>query len=553
MLGRFRFLSIVIIFGFGALLARLFTLQVVYAHKYRALAKEQHSRSGNLPAPRGSIYSSDNFPLTLDETSYLLYAEPKVIEDPQEIALALSKLINRDYSELLESLGPSDLWWIKLADGLDLTLKKQIESLSFSGLGFEAKTTRFYPENDLALEVLGFVGKDQDDNPQGYFGLEGYYNEDLTGRSGRITQDVSALGEPILSGFYNQVSALAGRDLVLTLNRDMQFLVELRLKKAMSDFGAKSGDVVILEPETGAILTMASYPKQASPSAFANNTIGETYEPGSVMKAVTMSAAINEGVVEPQTTMQDSGPVVYSGHTVDNWDGKHHGEETMVEILQHSNNIGAAWVGGKLGAKTLREYFLKFGFGEKLGLDLEGEGTGVVRPLSEWGDIDLATAAFGQGISVTPLQMASALATIANGGVYQKPYIVGAIRDSGANEKSYLVKPAKGVRVLKKAKAEVITEMLTQAVSGGEGKFAVLKNYKISGKTGTAQIPIDGKYDPQKTNATFIGFLPNSRKFVMLVRLCEPQSSLWASETAEPLWMDIAQDLIRYYGIEPDY
>jgi len=550
---RFRLCSTLIALCFIAVTARIFYIQILKGPNYKVLARNQYKRSLDLSAPRGTIYSDDNFPLCLDKTSYLLYGEPKKISNSQKVAGALSDLLGISAQDLADKLSNKDLWWVKISDGLDLELKQRIESLSFEGVGFEPQTARFYPENDLARELLGFVSKDEQGRSRGYFGVEGFYNEDLSGRAGRLVQDVGALGNPILSGAYSKVSALAGRDIILTINRDIQFLVEQRLKKGVSDFGARSGTVIVLNPETGAVIAASEYPKQASPSAFSSNAIDEIYEPGSVMKIVTMAAAINEGLVDPLTTMQDSGPITLSGHVVDNWDGKHHGEETMIEILQHSNNIGAAWVGKKLGAKKLREYFIKFGFGEKLGIDLEGESTGVVRSLSEWRDIDLATASFGQGISVTPLQMVSALATIANKGVFQKPYIVSAIKDPGDDGEVYSTKLSKGRKVLDKSKAEVMVEMLSKAVSGGEGKFAVLKNYEVAGKTGTAQIPVGGKYDPQKTNATFLGFLPNSRKFVMLIKLSEPQSSRWASETAEPLWMDIALSLIRYYGIKPDY
>jgi cell division protein FtsI/penicillin-binding protein 2 len=362
-------------------------------------------------------------------------------------------------------------------------------------------------------------------------------------------------------GGYRKVPAEDGRDLVLTINRTLQFIVEKKLNQAVSDYGARGGVVIIMEPRTGAILAMASNDAAPDPEAETKDSpktgdeplridpIALTYEPGSVLKALTMSAAIDTNTVKPQTTFMDSGPITVSGYTIDNWDGKHHGEESMIEVLQHSNNIGAAWVAQKLGAKTLRDYFLRFGLGKPTGIDLEGEDTGVVKDLSEWRPIDLATASFGQGVSVTPLQLTRIFAAIANGGELVRPFVVLELHDA---DRVIKVKPEVVGRPISKKSAEIMVEMLTAAVEGGEAKYYNIKTHKVAGKTGTAQIPVGGRYDPRKTNATFVGFLPHDPRFVMLVMLRQPSSSIYAAETAVPLWMDIARELIVYYGIEPD-
>lgn len=282
---------------------------------------------------------------------------------------------------------------------------------------------------------------------------------------------------------------------------------------------------------------------------FRNPAIAETYEPGSVLKALTMSAGVATNTVSPQTTFVDSGPIVVGDYTIDNWNKKHHGLQTMVEVLQKSNNMGAAFVAQKLGARTLREYFLKFGLGFKLGIDLEGEESGTVKKVAVFKDIDLITNSFGQGIAVTPLQLVSAFATIANGGTLYKPYILEKISQE---EKDIKFEKQSLRQVLPIAKAKVMVEMLTAAAEGGEAKFFVLKKYHVAGKTGTAQIPVPDGYDAQKSNATFVGFLPKSNKFVMLVKLREPSTSIYAAETAVPLWMEITKDLVTYFGIPPD-
>jgi len=492
-----------------------------------------------------------------------MYAEPNKVTDPTKYAKSLSDILEEDPGKKvdleldLKEKVSSDLFWVSLKRNLTDQQKQQVENLGFAGIGFEEEYTRFYPEDTLASTVLGFVGSDKEGNPKGYFGIEGYYDGDLKGVEGIIFQEKDAFGYPIAVGDYKKIPPRNGRSLVLTLDRALQFLIEGRLKDAVEKYGAKSGTILVIEPKTGKIIIMANaFNKDEEGEDFAeeaarNKAIADTYEPGSVVKALTMSAAIDMGKVTPATTYIDDGPKSFSGHIVDTWDGKHYGVETTVSILQHSNNLGAAWVGSVVGAKDLRDYFINFGFGSKLGIDLEGEDTGIIRDLSDWRDIDLATASFGQGISATPLQVVMAFSAIANDGVLMKPFVVeDIIDDSGRILSEFDPKSLR--RVISKESADTMVEMLTEAVSGGEAKFFVSNKYFVAGKTGTAQIPVGGSYDPNKTNATFVGFLPKSKKFVMLVKLEEPRTSIYASETAVPVWMDIAENLAAYYKIPPD-
>ncbi len=581
------FLSFLILITF-----RLFQLQIVEHNKFAALASKQHWGYAEIPAARGRIFSNDGFPLVENQAAYLVYGEPPNVKDVKKTSELLaailveeklktqnSKLLD-DYDlkksetqRLLEALS-QDLQWVPLAHKVLPETKEKIESLGIEGIGFEEEPRRFYPEESLAAHLLGFVGSDEQGQDQGYYGLEGFYNGDLRGRPGRIVEEKDASGQPILLGGYKKIPAENGRDLVLTIDRSLQFMVEQKLSAAVGKYGAESGSVVVVEPQTGAILALANFPtydpsdpflntelaaqiesaesgEQSAKSAeqWKNGAISETYEPGSVLKALMMSAGIDTKTVEPQTTMIDSGPITVSGYTIDTWDGKHHGEETMIEVLQHSNNIGAAWVGQQLGAKTLRSYFLRFGLGEVLGIDLEDEDTGIVKELSEWRPVDLATAAFGQGVSMTPLQLAAIFSTIVNDGKMMKPYVVNEIREGG---RVIRIKPKELAQVISAKSAEIMVEMLTAAVEGGESKFYNLKTHRVAGKTGTAQIPVEGRYDPTKTNATFVGFLPSHPNFVMLVLLRQPSASIYAAETAVPMWMEITKELTVYYGIEPD-
>ena len=588
------FLSLLII-----ITGRLFQLQVLGHEKFSVLAAKQHWGSAEIPAARGRVFSADGFPLVENQIAYLVYGEPPNINNVTTAAQRLGEVLweenpkfeirnssasgdslnlkqiqstndlNSKHEEIerIEGALSQNLQWVPLAHKVSPETKEKIEALGIEGIGFEEEPKRFYPEKTLAAHLLGFVGSDEQGQDQGYYGLEGFYNGDLRGRPGRVVEEKGASGEPILLGNYKKIPAENGRDLMLTLDRSVQFLVEQKLAAAVKKYGAESGSVVVMEPETGAILAMASFPTydpatrkhrtentetqnfSDSVLQWTNPAISETYEPGSVLKALTMSAGIDTKTVKPQTTMQDSGPITVSGYTVDNWDGKHHGEETMIEILQHSNNCGAAWVGQQLGAKQLRNYFLKFGLGEVSGIDLEDEDTGIVKELSEWRPIDLANAAFGQGVSMTPLQLAAIFSTIVNKGVMMRPYLVSEIRE---DSKVISIEPKESARVLSAKSANIMVEMLTAAVEGGESKFYNLKTHRVAGKTGTAQIPIEGRYDPTKTNCTFIGFLPSYPEFVMLVLLRKPSASIYAAETAVPTWMEIARELTVYYGVEPD-
>jgi cell division protein FtsI (penicillin-binding protein 3) len=267
------------------------------------------------------------------------------------------------------------------------------------------------------------------------------------------------------------------------------------------------------------------------------------------MKGVTISAGIDLKKITPQTTFEDSGPVYYSGYKIDNWDGKHYGTQNIIQLLQKSNNIGAAWVGHVIGSKDLYKYFSNFGIGTREGIDLEGEDSGSLRDYKTWTDIDLANISFGQGVSATPLQVLNAFNVIANGGILVQPKIISKI----IGDDKTIEMPVKKIRrAISIDTSDTMIDLLERAVSGGESKYFNLKNYRISGKTGTAQIPDNGKYSSDKTNATFVGFLTTSKRFSMIVRLDRPQASVYAAETAVPLWMEIADDLVKYYGIAPD-
>lgn len=562
---------------------RLISIQIFKHKEYKALALDQHWSLQDLPAKRGDIITSDGYVIAGTQNHYLLYAQPKLVEDPDFVSEKLAELVagfrfdpdaegqleedlfNYYHSKFNQSI-TSDLLWVALEHNISPYEKEVIEQMSIDGVGFEEEPVRYYSEDRLASHVLGFVASNEYGEKQGYFGVEGMFNEELKGKPGRVLQEQDATGTPILLGEYKKSDSVSGRDVILSINRSLQYLVEKALKEGVDKYDAVSGSVILMDPRTGDVLALANYPNYL-PSDFlsieepleesphrmniqrTNLAISQTYEPGSVIKGLTVATAIDLGEVTPGTTFDDSGPKNYSDYTIDNWDGKHYGIQTVVELLQKSNNIGAAWVGHQVGVSKIYEYFTSFGMGTLTGIELEGEDTGYMRDPDIWTDIDLATISFGQGVSATPLQVLNAFNALANGGSLMRPRIVQQIID----DQKEIAIPVKKVRnVISQETSDTMTEMLTEAVSGGEAKYFVLKNYQIAGKTGTAQIPVDGTYHPDKTNATFVGYMTNSRKFSMIVKLEEPKASIYAAETAVPLWMDIAEDLIKYFGIPPD-
>lgn len=576
-------LNILLCFFFvvlGIFVCRLFVIQVLEHNKYKAMASDQYWNLQDIPARRGNILSSDGFLLATTQNHYLIYAEPQKILEKDKTAETLAKIITKfkakdakeaetmepAYLERFKVIVGSNLVWAILEHNITPPQKEEIDALKLEGIGFEEEPVRYYPEGSLAAHVLGFVASDDKGVKTGYYGIEGRLDGDLRGKPGRVVEERDATGSPILVGGHTRVDPINGRDVVLTINRSVQYIVEKKLKEGVEKYDAASGSVIVMDPFTGDIVAMANYPTY-DPANFTdevkettqspqrktlertNLAISETYEPGSVLKGLTISSAIDLKKITPQTTFEDNGPVYYSGYFIDNWDGKHYGTQNIIQLLQKSNNIGASWVGHQVGAKDLYKYFENFGLGVRGGLDLEGEDTGSLRDYNDWTDIDLANISFGQGVSATPLQVVNAFNAIANGGNLMQPKIISKIVDVNKT----IDMPMKIVRrVISKETSNTMVDLLEQAVSGGESKYFNIKNYRVSGKTGTAQIPLNGKYSPDKTNATFVGFLTTSKKFSMIVRLDRPGTSTFAAETATPLWMQITDELVKYYGIAPD-
>jgi stage V sporulation protein D (sporulation-specific penicillin-binding protein) len=570
-------LVVIIFFLFGiGILIRLSYWQVVKAGELSVIAFSQREAVKHIPASRGEILTKDNFPIVTNKRVYSLIADPQMIkaELRKGIAQILSqflltqeeatiageeknKLLDRKSKELEKTLSAPDLSWTNLKNGLSSEEKDRIEKLKINGLDFEEKTVRFYPESSMAAQLVGFVGSDFTGEAKGYFGLEGYYDLELKGKEGLVIQEKDAFNKPILTGIFNTEESRDGKNIVLHVDRTVQSIVEEELRKAVDKYGAKSGWVIVADPMTGAIISMAAFPSY-DPAKFSdypqdlykNPTISETYEPGSTFKVLVMSAAINEQAIKPQTKCQIcDGPYKIDKYLIRTWNDKYYPGQTMTEVIQHSDNIGMVYVSQKLGKDKLLDYLKKFGIGEKTGIDLQEEANVPLKENQNWNSVDSATASFGQGLVVTGIQMIRAVAAIANGGKIMEPHVVSKIV---GEDKTLEFKPKVIRQILKPETARQVTEMMVNAVDNGEAKWAKPAGFRIAGKTGTAQIPVAGHYDAEKTIASFIGFAPaDNPQFIMLVYLREPTSSPWGSETAAPLFFQIAKKLFLYYGIQP--
>lgn len=558
MIWRIRLVVILIIAAFLLIVGRLFYWQIVRGGELSVLGEKQYTSHLVLRPLRGQIQTSDSFSIAANSQAFLLYGEPQKIEDKKKVVSALAKILSMDEASVSAAFAPG-LKWVPIKSKVSVVEKNEIEKLSLKGLGFERQDVRFYPEASLAAHVLGIVASDEKGDSKGYFGLEGYYDRQLRGREGELREFIDVFGKPILVKNPFTADKIDGRTLVLNIDRTIQFIVEDKLRLGIERYGAKGGSVAVMEPGTGAILALASFPTydpskfgQYDEALFKNPFISDTYEPGSAFKPLIMSGALNENLVKPDTICTTcKGPVSIAGYTIRTWNDKYYPDTTMMKVIEHSDNTGMVFVAQKLGTAKAYTYISAFGMGEATGIDLQEETSPTLRPEKKWGLLDLATTSFGQGIAVTGIQMLRALAAIANGGNLMEPHVVAKIIDPDGKE--IIISPKMVRKVISEKTAKVMTEMMVNAVDNGEARFAKPKGYRIAGKTGTAQIPIAGHYDPNKTVASFVGFAPADKpRFIMLVKLDQPTSSPFGAETAAPLFFTIAKDLFTYYGIPPN-
>lgn len=557
MIWRFRITLGIFCFAFLLVISRLFYWQVVKAQELSDLGQSQYGSTITIEPKRGQILTSDSFEIAANKVSYLVFANPKEIKEKDQAAKLLADTLTIDPATISAQLS-LNRFWVPIQWSVDYTTKQKIDSLHIPGVGFDEGATRYYPEASMAAHLLGFVGKDDQGLDTGYFGLEGYYNRLLRGKPGVAVEIHDAVGRPILAKANENSGAINGKSLVLHIDRAIQYDLEQKLKDGLEKYGAQRASAIVMDPKTGAILAMATFPTydekkfwQYPPELYKDPIITDTYEPGSTFKSLVMSAGIDAKVVKPDTQCDNcAGPVSIGGYDIQTWNNQYFPNISMIDVIKHSDNTGMVFVAKKLGLTKMYNYLDKFGIGHSTGVDIQGETTAEVKPIDQWYPIDLATASFGQGIVVTPIELLDAFSAIANDGIRMEPHVVAKIQDEAGVTQDIL--PKELSEPISSSTAKVMTEILVNAVNKGEAQFARLHGYRIAGKTGTAQIPIAGHYDASKTIASFIGFAPaDNPKFSMLVVYDRPTSSIYGAETAAPTFFSIAKDILNYYGIAP--
>lgn len=562
---RIIWIKLFFLFFFLGVISRLFYWQIVRAEYLQAQAEGQYFTNTKVKALRGKIYFSDGSILASTNPAYDIFGQPKILtsEQKKRTALIIAKILTeeeRDSEDLAKEFVnklSQDLYWVPLKRQISLEKKRQIENLNLAGIGFEQTSSRFYSEGSSSAHILGFLGSDSKGESKGYFGLEGFYDGELKGLPGILKHEKDASGLPILIGNFLTAEQQNGKDLVLNIDRSIQFIVETQLRLDLEKYGAKAASAVVMEPQSGAILAMVAFPNydpekySTFPKQYYKNPIvADQYEPGSTFKVLVMSAAINEDLVKVDTKCDScAGPVSVGGFSIRTWNNHYYPDIILKDVIIHSDNTGMVFVSRKLGIDKFYSYLENFGFGRPTEIDLQDESSPEIKPKENWREIDLATSSFGQGIALTPIQMVRAVSVIANGGNLMEPHMVKIIKSENS---AFEIKPKIVRQVIKSSTAQTVKEMMVAAIEEGEAKVFRPKGFRIAGKTGTAQIPVAGHYDPNQTIASFVGFAPaDEPKFVMLVRYDQPTSSIYGAETAAPTFFEIAKQLFNYYKIAP--
>lgn len=560
------FLGVVFFILWFLVFLRLIQLQIVDYKKYRVLAENLRIFERTELAERGLIYtqekSGQKFPIATNNFSYTLYVVPRYLSQPEEtaakIALALGVLIDtndKDYQIILEKVSKSNSWYEILRKNLTLSEVERIKEYQIESVGFEKEVERFYPDNNYFSHILGFIGY-QNHRRLGQYGLEEYYNNILSGKEGVVRGERSASQAliPTASDFLKEPKN--GSTLLTTLDRMVQIKTCDILDKAITNYQAKRGTIIVVEPSTGKILALCNWPnfnlneyaKVKNMELYLNNAVSSQYEPGSVFKVITMAAGLEDQKIKPETIFEDKGSVKIGSHIIKNAADRTYGQVNMRTVLEKSINTGAVFVAQEVGRERFLYWTKKFGFGEKTDIDLPGEARGNISNLLEKRDIYLATASFGHGLAVTPIQMVMSFAAIANGGKLMKPYLVQEIISEDTSFKN----EAQEIRqVLSPITAETLKDMMISSVEEGWGKRAGISGYLVAGKTGTAEIP-DLKGYSQHSVHSFIGFAPADKpKFVALVKLDEPAFLRFSDQTAAPVFGELADFLLKHYQIPP--
>lgn len=559
---RLMLVALAVLMGFSVLALRLIQWQVLERRPLLEQLGPQPVNSQQRARERGSIVDRNGQLLAIDTYTWEIVVEPSLVaaKDADHLADQLIQTLGADSSlppeEVRRVLHSRQKDRVTLAKAAPQAVGELVRSWDDPAIGAWPAPVRYYPQRSLAAHLLGFV------NLRGpYYGVEQYYDDYLRAVDApfaRSNPAMAATYAELPSAWQQYLPSISGQDLVLTIDSRIQYMVERALAEALGKYRAESGTIIVMEPKTGAILAMASLPAydpnrhgNTKDTILADPTISKQYEPGSVFKIVTMSAGIDAGLITPDSIITDTAELEIGGRTIQNWDKKGHGPVSVTHVLVNSLNVGSAEVALLLQESLFYQYVRRFGFGQPSEVDLVNEAPGTVKVPGDpfWSKSDLATNAFGQGIAVTPLQMTSAAAVIANGGMLPKPHVVQNMILQGR-----VLQPntASIRRVIKPETAAAMTDMMVQVVDESATQARV-PGYTIAGKTGTAQVAIGASYHPTLTIASFIGFAPAyDPKFVCLVKLDTPKANPWALGTAVPVFAEVAKQLFQIMHIPPD-
>lgn len=533
---------------------RLFVVQIVEAPGYAQLAAAQRHKVIEFPARRGSVLDRDGRPLAISVDLQTVFVDPTLIDKPRAIAEKLSGVLGVDpqaLEKVLRGSSPGSRFEY-VARQVQPAVASEIKALDLPGVFMRAEAKRMYPNGSLASHVIGFVNIDGE--PQE--GIEVQYDDILEGRPGRMTLEEDPAGRPLPQAEFSYEPPRAGHSLLLTIDKDIQHFTEAALADAVKRYHASGGTAIVMRPATGEILALANLPQfdpsapgESPASARRNRALTDVYEPGSVYKIVTVAAALEERVVKPSTTfvvpsqMQVADRVIHDSHS--------HPTETMEvrDIIRVSSNVGTVMIGQALGGERLDAYVRKFGFGSLTGLDFPGESPGIVLPLESWSGSSIANIPIGQGVAVTPVQMLSAFATMANGGEWVEPKLLHGTLDPDGNVRS---SPPSTRRVVSRRVARHMTKMLTSVVAEGTGIEAQIPGYRVAGKTGTAQKPLPGGggYGDEHI-ASFGGYAPAGRPQVAALVVLDEPDPIWGGWTAAPTFKVIVGHALRELGVPP--
>ena len=540
----------------GVLVMRLISFQ--FPQDPRVMAEFAALRDANygtiqrLEAPRGRIYDRNGNPLAVNTREYRVGISPNVVSNKAQVAQQLAMILNRDELEMYNMLISNTSY--ELLGVVSPDVWRQLDQLGLYALRVERVQRRLYPQGTLASQLVGFVAGVGED-ARGYNGVEGYYQAELAG----LVRDQEVSNIPFELG-DNVVQLASGADLVLTIDRDIQFLAESHLQLAISETGARSGSIIVMNPRTGDILAMASYPTydpnryfEVEQRDLRNPAISDTFEPGSVFKVVTMAAALDSGAITPDWTYNDQAEYVIGGIRIRNWDRQAHGVVNATQVLVDSLNVGTAVIAREeMGWETFYRYLDRFGFGRLTRVDMQGEEAGLLRTptSSDWSESDLGTNSFGQGMLVTPLQMLTAINAVANGGLMMQPRIVHQKIEGDMIQTSRVT--ALG-RPISAETAAAVSDMMVAAVRDGLDQRAQVPGYTVAGKTGTAQIWGVVDYLPDQFIMTMAGFLPaDDPQVSVLVKLDRPTSGRWASQVVAPVFSRFVSRLVDLLEIPTD-